>query len=693
MKSQERDKINIEIKPPTDMPFPPAKKENVVENLHDCIISDPYRWLEDSDNEEVKKWIRDQNEYLNRSMRGNVFEEFSAELVRNFKVTNFSTPAMRNGTYFYSERRPNEDQHVVYYKKGIDGEPIKLVDPNGINESNTVSVEFWNPSKSGKYIVYGLDQGGDEMATLYVKNVETGADLSDKIERCRHSQVRWLPDDSGFYYSRNPQPGTVPKNEEHLHSKLYFHKLGDDPANDELIFGEGRPKDDMLNTSISLDGRYLAIHATNTWTKNDIYIYDRETKAIAPLVVGVDNKFGLGFLEDKAIIRTNYKANNERVLSMPLDKLFTLIDEWPELIPEREYLLEGLPATKSKLIGIYSVDAYSKTVVFDHDGKQTGEIPMPEYSSIAGFSARPDEEEFFYGVDSFTFPKIEYRYNPDKNDYETYRKTENPIDSENYVVKQEWYESKDGTKIPMFIFHRKDVSGVAPTVMYGYGGFNKSMNPIFMRTWVPWIERGGILAIPNIRGGGEFGKKWHEAGIKDKKQNSFDDFIAAAEYLISKGHTDSDHLGIVGGSNGGLLVSAVETQRPDLFKAVVAQVPLTDMVRFPQFGIASRWVNEYGDPIQKEDLDDILKWSPYHNVKEGIEYPATLFTTAENDTRVNPMHARKMTAILQSINKKNDVFLFTETEAGHGSGKPIKKIVESQALILNFFAQLLSLEE
>ncbi len=520
------------------MNLPATKKENVVENLHEHTINDPYRWLEDGGNDEVKQWIQNQNEYLNKSLRGPTFEKLSAELVKNFKVTNFSSPAMRNGIYFYSERKPDEDHHAVYYKKGLGGEPVKLVDPNGMNEGNTISVETWNPSKSGKYLVYGLGQGGDEMATLHIKDVESGVDLPETIDRCRHPQVRWLPDDSGFYYSRNPQPGTVPKNEEHLHGKIYFHKLGDDPNNDELIFGKDRPKDDMLNVSISLDGRYLAIHPTNTWTRNDIYVYDKETKITTPLVTGIDAKFGLGFLEDKAIIRTNYNANNERVLSVPLDKLFTPIDDWQELIPEREHLLESLPATKSKLIGIYSVDAYSKTVIFDHDGKEIGQIPMPKYSSIAGFSARPDEEEFFYGVDSFTFPKVEYRYDPNKNDYEPYRKTENPIDPENYVVKQEWYESKDGTKIPMFIFHRNDVSGVAPTILRGYGGFNNSMNPMFMRTWVPWIERGGVLAIPCIRGGGEFGKKWHEGGIKDKKQNSFDDFIVAAEYLIQKGYTD-----------------------------------------------------------------------------------------------------------------------------------------------------------
>lgn len=671
---------------------PETKKEDLVENLHEHEISDPYRWLEDANSPEARSWIDTQNEYTEKHLRGRFFEEFSAELVKNFKVTNFSNPAICKGKYFYQERKPDDDQASLYYSRGLDGEPVKLVDPNGMNEGNTISTDFWNPSPAGKYLAYGLSEGGDEMATLYIKDTETGEDLSERIERCRHSTTRWLPDESGFYYTRHPRPGTIPENEEHMHEKVYFHKIGDNPENDELIFGKDRPKDDMLGISLSMDGRYLAVQSSNTWTKNDIYIYDHETETTTPLIVGMDAKFLIRFLQDRAIIQTNYKADNKRVLSMPLDKLFNPIDEWDETIPESEHLLSGLAMTKSKLIAIYSVDAYSRIKIFDHDGAEKGELPLPPYSSIFGISTDRDEEEFFYGVGSFTFPKIIYRYDPDKNEYEEYRKTENPIDPEDYVIKQEWFASKDGTKVPMFIFHRKDVSGPASAILYGYGGFGNSRNPQFMRSRVPWIERGGIMAVANIRGGGEFGRKWHEEGIKDKKQNSFDDFISAAEYLIERGYTNKEQLGILGGSNGGLLVSAVEVQRPDLFKAVCSNVPLTDMVRFPQFGIASRWIHEYGDPNKKEDLEDILKWSPYHNVKKEAEYPATLFMTADKDTRVNPMHARKMTALLQAVNKKNGVFLFSEKDAGHASGRPIRKVVEDQALLLAFFAKELGLE-
>jgi prolyl oligopeptidase len=333
-------------------------------------------------------------------------------------------------------------------------------------------------------------------------------------------------------------------------------------------------------------------------------------------------------------------------------------------------------------------------VAFDHEGKETGKIPLLPYSSLDGIASRKDEEEFFYGVDSFVFPKIVYRYDPGTMQYSEYRKIDNPINPDDYEVKQEWYVSKDGTKVPMFIFHKKglQMNGSNPTILYGYGGFANNETPSFMMNWVPWIRRGGIFAIANIRGGGEFGEQWHKDGIKENKQNSFDDFIAAGEYLISQKYTDKEHLGILGGSNGGLLVSAVGVERPDLFKAVCSRVPLTDMVRFPKFGIAVRWIHEYGNPEVAEDLKNIMKWSPYHNVREGVEYPSFLFTTANKDTRVDPLHARKMSARLQGVNKKNEVLLYTEMDAGHGAGKPIAKIVESQALVIYFFADKLGLK-
>ncbi|MEK7538991.1 MAG: prolyl oligopeptidase family serine peptidase [Patescibacteria group bacterium] len=675
------------------MNFPHTKREEVIDEMFGIKIADPYRWLEDGSNPLVKEWTEAQNVYTDANIKGETFDIISDELVKNFNVTTFSNPTIRKGKYFYYERQPNEDHSVFYMKVGIDGVPIKLVDPNGMNAGNISSLDFCVPSRAGVYVAYGLQQGGNEMPTLYIKNVDTRENLDDVIPRCLGG-VTWLPDDTGFFYKRYPAPGSVLKNEEHLHMKVYLHHLGDSPENDELIFGEGRPKDDMIMLKSSVDGRYLAISASQKWTENDIYIYEQETKKTTPFVVAISARFAVFFLKDKIIIRTNYKANNYRVLSMPIESMFAPIDEWKEIIPEQEHALVGVSPTKDKLLLEYLVNACSKVEIFDHTGERQGEISLPPYSTLNEISTYCEEKEFFYGVSSFTHTQTTYRYIPDEDIFVQYRKIENPIDPDDYVVKQEWYVSKDGTRIPLFIFHRKDIApNIAhPTVLFGYGGFGIVKSPGFMRGFVPWMERGGIYALANIRGGGEFGENWHRAAMGEKKQNSFDDFIAASEYLIAQGYTSPEHLGILGGSNGGLLVSVVAVQRPELFGAVCSRVPLTDMVRFPLFGMALRWVHEYGDPKKEAELKNILTWSPYHNVKAGVEYPNFLFTTGENDNRVDPLHSRKMTALLQSVNKKNEILLFTEKDAGHGSGKPVKKMVESQALLLTFFAKKLGLK-
>ena len=676
--------------------IPISKKEEISEEIHGYHITDPFRWLENPDSEDTRNWIAEQNKYMESFLKNDFFNTFSQDLIKNFKRTNFFVPRSVEGRekYFYVERQPNEDQFVIYVKNGLDGKPIKLVDPNGMNKDNTVSMDYWNNSETGKYLAYGLSEGGTEMATIRVKEIDTQKDLSDTIENCRHTQICWLPDDSGFFYIRNPRPNTVPKNEETMHPKVYFHKLGDDANDDELIFGKDRPKDDMIAIEISTDGRHLSIAVGQSWIQRDIYIYQVESKKITPLITGIDAKFHVYFSEEKAIILTNYKADNYRVLATSLDNLLTPIEQWQEIIPQEEFILEGIALTEDKILVSYLINACSKVIIFDYDGKKQGEIPLPPYSSIAGISANTKEKEFFYGVTSFIVPKIIYRYNPEKDEYIEYKKTENPINPDDYVVTQEWCESKDGTKIPIFVFRKKGIvkDGTNPTILYGYGGFGNNETPAFPMNRIPWVSRNGVFAIANIRGGGEFGVQWHKSALKNNRQKCFDDFMAAAEHLISEKYTNNKQLGILGGSNGGLLVSAVAVQRPDLFGAVCSMVPLTDMVRFPKFGMAFRWTNEYGNPEIKEELEHILKWSPYHNVKEGVEYPNFLFTTGIKDSRVDPLHARKMGAMLQSVNKENQVFIFTEMEAGHGSGKPISKIVENQALILSFFAKYLGLK-
>lgn len=676
------------------MDIPQTKRQELSEILNGFTVSDPYRWLENNDDPEVQTWVKSQNQYTESILKDDLAQTFSKELTKDFKVVNYFNPVPAAGKYFYQERQPDEDQAVLYVKTGLEGVPVKLFDPNGLKDGNTVTISGWNQSKTGKYVAYSISEGGNEMGTVYIKEVESNTELEEKITHCRHPQIRWLPDESGFFYTRNPRPGTVPKNEEHLHAKVYFHKLGDNPDTDPLIFGENRPKDDLIGLSSSIDGRYLAISVAKNWAENEVYLYDHQSKVLRPLITSIPAKFSLIFLKDKVLLKTNYQANNQRILWADFSDLDQPVDQWKEFIPEKEFALQSILVTEKQILLEYLVDVYSEVFIFDYEGKEIGRLPLPKYSSLADWSGRKNEEEFFYSVGSFTCSKIIYRYDPKTKTYPIYRTTDSPLKPEDYEVKQEWYESKDQTKVPMFIVHKKGLikDGTNPTILYGYGGFGAIQTPGFNRNLTPWLRRGGIFAVANIRGGGEFGEHWHKSGIKELKQNSFDDFIAAAEYLTAEKYTDKNHLGIMGGSNGGLLVSAVAVQRPDLFAAVCSRVPLTDMVRFSKFGMALRWVHEYGDPDQKEDLERILSWSPYHNLKIGQDYPNFLFTTASNDSRVAPFHAYKMAAALQAMNKGQLSLVWTELEAGHGSGKPIAKIVEGQALILSFFAKYLKLK-
>lgn len=673
------------------MQFPKTRKEDLVETIHGQEVADPFRWLEDPTSPEVKEWTKEQNDFLWQNLDRGMFERVSDELVKTFHTTNYGVPVKRGEKYFFTKRLPGQDQTVLYYKNDLKGDEIVLVDPN--QKGGTVSLDFWNPSRNGKYVAYGLSKGGDEMATIYIIDVENSNHLSYEISHCRGSDIRWLGDTS-FYYTRNPRPGTVPLHEAHLHTKVYFHVLGRDPLEDNLIFGADRPKDDMIGLSLSVDDRFLAVSVTNNWTYNDIFVYDRETDVMTPLVRGISSRFTLYFSKDRAFIYTNYKANNFRLLVSDFSGFLKPIDEWAEAVAEQEFVLENIWLTRSKMILSYLVDASSKVEMRDHSGQTLGDLALPAYSRLQGVSTNRAQEEFFYSVSSYTFPSVIYRYDPASETYNTFIVTENPITPEEYYVTQEWFVSRDGTKVPMFIIRRNDLEmSPQPAILYGYGGFNASMTPEFMRAFmVTWVSRGGIFVVANIRGGGEFGEAWHKAAMLEKKQNSFDDFIGAAEYLISQKYTSQEKLGIMGGSNGGLLTATCSVQHPELFGAVVSLVPLIDMIRFhTSSAVAMRWASEYGNPDKAEDFENIFKYSPYHNVKEGVEYPPSLYLTSENDTRVNPYHARKMAAMLQSVNKENPVLLYSEADAGHGSGRPVKKIIENSAIRITFLAQQLGL--
>lgn len=674
--------------------YPVSKIDPVIDNLHSYKVVDNYRWLENGDSQEVKKWVAEQNKFsLNIIKQNGHFDIFHDELAEHFEIPMFSNPIPVKGMYFWQERRPGQDQWVIYVKEGLDGKPKPLVDPNGMKKDNTVSIDYWYVSPNGTYLAYGLSEGGDEITTLYIKQVASGEDLKDKVLNAQFSELQWLPDETGFFYTRGPRPGTVPKDEERYHVKVFFHKLGTNPDNDELIFGKDRPKDDMIGLTLSLDGRYLGISVFQNWNRNDLYLYDTSTKLVTTLIEGLDAQFSIFSTEDRFLLKTNLDAENYKILTTPIGNVPKSINDWQEFIPESENLLDWFSITADKILVGYMVDACDEVKLFNYDGKELGKLPLPAFSSIAGIGCRRQEKEFFFGITNFFSPKVIYQCDPVTNEYIEYRRNDEPLNPVNYVVKQEWATSKDGVKFPMFIMHHKEVilDGKNPTILYGYGCHGISQTPSFLRSYIPWFKRKGVFVIANIRGGGEYGEQWHRDGSLDKKQNTFDDFIAAAEYLIDTKITNPKLLGIMGGSNGGLMVGAVMTQRPELFNAVVCRVPVLDLYRFHKFLIAGRWVHEFGDPEKANEFEWLRKWSPYHHVQSGIEYPNVLFTTANKDTRVAPLHAWKMTALLQANNKKNVVLLRTEMEAGHGPGKPIKKAVESQAYTLAFLAWELGL--
>jgi prolyl oligopeptidase len=676
--------------------YPVSKVDPVVDDLHGYKVIDNYRWLEDGDNSEVKKWVAEQNKFSATTIEENGdFDIFQDELAEQFDETMFTVPCrMKNGIYIWMERQPGQNQSVIYIKDTLDGEPRVLVDPNTMKADGTVSLDYWRPSVNGTYLAYGISEGGSEIATMRIKAISSGKDLDDEIQNASHSSVSWLPDESGFYYTRNPKPNTLPKGEELYYYKVYQHLLGDESDKDKLIFGEGRPKDDLLGLSLTMDGRYLCIYASQDWNRNDLYMYNTQTGQTVTIVEGIDAKFNLSSTSDKYLMKTNYKAENGRILTAPLGPVPKTIDDWQEFIPETKDILTGFNTTADKILVCYMVNATSEVKIFDYNGNEQDKLPLPSFSSINGLGCSRWSKEYFYGVTGFFSQIVVYRYDPETDKHSVYRKHDNiPLDPDYYIVKQEWITSKDGTKLPMFIMHHKDIKpdGSNPTVLYGYGCHGTSETPGFMRSFIPWFKRGGVYAIANIRGGGEYGEQWHRDGSMEKKQNTFDDFIAAAEYLIDTKITSPKRLGIMGGSNGGLMVGAVMTQRPELFKAVVCRVPVLDLYRYHKFLIAGRWVHEFGNPEKANEFEWLRKWSPYHHVKPGVEYPNAMFVTANKDTRVAPLHAWKMTALLQATNKENVVLLRTEMDAGHGPGKPVKKFVESQAYALAFLAWELSL--
>ena len=672
---------------------PKAKTEVVEDNIHGHKIADPYRWLENSQASDTQQYVHDELAYT-RSILDPLpgRAQTHQRLTQLLSIGTIGTPQLGGSFYFYTRREGTQNQPVLFVREGINGKDRTLLDVNQLAADGTVALDWWFPSEDGKYVAYGTSAGGSEESTLKVIETASGKQLPDTIERTRFASVAWKKDNSAFFYSRHPKKGDVPSGEEVYHVKIFYHVMGTDPAKDPLIFGEGRKAQDIPGVQLADDDdRWLLITVFQGWAKSEMYLQD--LKAGTPpveITSGKDFLYSGEVYQNKLYITTNEDAPRSRVLVV--DAANPKRENWKEIVPQSDAVLQNSAIVGGKLGAQYEKNASSLLKLFQLDGKFIDDIPLPAIGTVSGTGSKWNRQEIFFGFQSFTIPPSIYHYDLSSRKTNLWDKVNAPgIDPSAYEVHQLWYTSKDGTKVPMFVFHKKglELNGHNPTLLTGYGGFNVSLTPSFVGGRYIWLEHGGIFAVANLRGGAEFGEDWHQAGMLQKKQNVFDDFISAAEFLISQKYTDKDHLAIQGGSNGGLLVGAAFTQRPDLYRAVVCQVPLLDMLRYQNFQIAKLWIPEYGSAEDSKQFDWLYAYSPYHHVKPGTQYPAILFMTADTDTRVDPMHAKKMAALMQAEaangqSRERPILLRIETKAGHGAGKPITKQIEEGTDIYSF---------
>ncbi len=659
-------------------PPPATRVETVVDTLHGVEVEDPYRWLEDGASDEVAAWTAAQNNYFREYIDGfEGHDRVVAEVERLLTIGHITSPEVRGNHYFFYRREAGQNHMVLYKRTGLEGTPEVLVDPNSFSEDGTVAMDWAYLSPDGSILAYGKSSSGNEQSTLFLINTEDCAHLSDTIPYTSSVSLAWLPDNSGFYYTRTPVPGAVPEGEEGFHRRVYFHKVGSGWQDDPVIFGEGYIPTAWPFCAVSPNGRWLVCGVYLGYQQTELFVKDLSQRGsrFDPIVTGVEAIFNVTPLNDRFLIQTNYLAPNNRLMIGRYDR--PGMKFWQEIIPERDFKLEEFYAIGGHIVARSLRNAASLLELYDLRGDLMREFELPTLGTVSGVTGEWGGDEMFCEFSSFTYPPTIMRYGFADETFEIVDGVETDLNLDDFTVKQVWYNSEDGTPVSMFVVHRKDIvlDGQNPTYLYGYGGFDVSMVPSFSRTRTFWLNQGGVYALANVRGGGEYGKEWHEGGILEKKQNSFDDFIAAAEYLIDEGYTSSDKLVISGGSGGGLLVGAVLVQRPELFKAVVCSVPLLDMLRYHKFLLGRLWIPEYGSADDSDQFDFIYDYSPYQNVYAGVAFPAVYLSAAESDARVDPLHARKMAARLQAATiSDNPVLLRIETKAGHGQGKPMSKI-------------------
>ncbi len=680
----------------TSFNYPETRKVEQIDRYHGIEVSDPYRWLEDPDSEETKAWVEAQNQvtfaYLNEIPERDTIKK---RLTQLWDYEKYGIPFKRGDRYFYYKNDGLQNQSVLYVLNSLDDQPRVLIDPNLLSEDGTVSLSGVAISKDGNLMAYALSSSGSDWKEWQVRNIETGEDLPDRIKWSKFTGAAWTHDHQGFFYGRYDEPNEQTKHEDvNYYHKLFYHKIGTDQSEDILVYHRPDQKEWGFSGEVSEDGNYLIISVWLGTDPKNLLFYKELTDPNAEVVELISEfEAEYSFINNEGSLfwfQTDLDAPRGRAIAIDISN-----GDRQEIIPETEETLQGVSVLNHQFVAAYLKDAHSQIKIFNLDGSLVREVELPGLGSVDGFDGRCTDTETFYSFTSFTAPSTIYRYNMVTGESTVFRQPEVDYHPADYESQQVFYQSKDGTRVPMFITHKKGIQldGKNPTYLYGYGGFNISLTPSFSVTQLVWMEHGGILAIPNLRGGGEYGEEWHQGGTKLNKQNVFNDFISAAEWLIANQYTCREKLAIGGGSNGGLLVAACMTQRPDLFAAVLPAVGVLDMLRFHKFTIGWAWCSDYGSPENPEEFKALYAYSPLHNLKPGTAYPATLITTADHDDRVVPAHSFKFAAALQAAHSgESPVLIRIETKAGHGSGKPTTKIIEEVADKWAFLIRVLAIE-
>lgn len=669
--------------------YPKTTKENVVDTYFGVEVKEPYRWLENDTSKATAGWVKEQNkvtgDYLNQIPFKN---DLKKRLTSLMNYPKYGSPFKKNGKYYFFKNNGLQNQSILYCQKDLNSEPEVILDPNTFSTDGTVALSSVEFSKDGKYLGYCIARSGSDWNEIFVIDMQTGKLLNDHIMWSKSSGISWKGD--GFYYSAfdAPEAGKEysTKNE---YEKIYYHTVGQAQTADKLIYEDKEHALRECYAGVTDDEKYLLVSITETTTGNGLLMKDlsNPNATFIELAPGFDNDYAvIEHYNGKLYVQTNWKAPKNRL--MEIDPANPARENWKEILPETADVLESTSIIGGKIIADYMKDASNHLYGYDLSGKKLYEVKLPTLGSVGALSGDKESNEAFYVFTSYTFPPTIYRFDAAKNTSEVFRKAEVSFNSDDYVSEQVFYTSKDGTKVPMSITYKKGMKkdGKNPLMLYGYGGFNISLNPTFSIARVPFLENGGIYVVANLRGGGEYGEAWHLAGTKMKKQNVFDDFIAAAEYLIANGYTSSKKLAIDGGSNGGLLVGACLTQRPNLYAVAIPEVGVLDMLRYHKFTIGWSWTSDYGNSEESKEMFEYLKgYSPLHNVKAGVKYPATMVMTGDHDDRVVPAHSFKFAATLQAANKSNiPTLIRIDSKAGHGAGKPIGKVIDAQTDMWSF---------